>query len=340
MQTGGNLETVLFVEAQFTQRRHYLHLRGAKHLPGAVSDVAAVNVLTGICMFSNQTVEFIDENDNSIFMMRPVCERPTCRLRRIAVAPELSLYEYETMARQSRVVADVVAALPANLALSVTIDIPRVQYYFIMLGVYEQGLASDELTLEWFNLVDSRHALVSRLFRENLARELTMVGRPDISVRISQGLDCLEDALQAITKTGVVPHRNAFLGALAAEDPMWNLLLDSIQPENHSEICEVSYVAEVLRAVGLHRNGTRCLGVLVDNYSEYPIYVQAQRILKNLSGHSGAAQLLSIYPAERLLNVTHDGQRHFLYTHDPGRYAIDENNLEIDLFGVVDSLYS
>ncbi|MDH6630624.1 hypothetical protein M2271_008485 [Streptomyces sp. LBL] len=123
------------------------------------------------------------------------------------------------------------------------------------------------------------------------------------------------------------------------------MLLEFAPPTDLSALGPASYVVEELRAASTLEGIGLNLGILVENFSEWKILQQAGRILDQIkkaspSRESSPSILLGLYPLERMLNVDYSGKWSNLYFRDPGRYAIDENGSAVDLFNVVESLYS
>ncbi|RZQ64600.1 hypothetical protein [Amycolatopsis suaedae] len=340
VRTGHRSEDV-FVEARFPRGRHHVHLRGAKNLPRSLAGVNAVSIHSGICLFSENTLRFWDENGGSPPLLRHLTRWPEAvRLSRITVDDEFSLYEYLTAAHLPHTIAEVAATLPASLPLTVVVEVPRVQYYGYLLDAVQRGLVDRELALNWFDLVDARHNRVAQLFRRNVWAELAAVGCAD-RARVfcpSPGLDLLADHIRRSVAGGTPVRHENLLDLLAGSgDPAWNLLLRLEPPATYPQLNDASYIVEVLRGARARDNLVRGLSIVVDSYEEFPRREHAQRVLDVLS--EGALPALGIYSAERLLTADSRGRLDTPYLNGPGRHVVDEAGNVVDLFTLVDQLY-
>ncbi|WP_158853280.1 hypothetical protein [Saccharothrix deserti] len=342
IRTGKFKTTDVFVEARFGKDKHYVHLRGAKNLPDTLNDADTVSVHSGMCLFSEGALRFWDENGDNPSLLRHLAEGPTSRLTRITTDDQLSLYEHTSLAHLPRAIADVATALPADLPLTVVIDIPRVQYYGYLLDAFRRGLATGELALEWFDLVDARHTRISRLFHDRVQAQLaTACGdRSTTVVCPAPGLDLLAEPIRESVSKGVPPRHEDLVDLLAGSgDPVWDLLLRLESPTTSTELNDASYTVEILRSVAIHQDDGKNLAITVDSYEEFPRREHAQRVMDEV-GPPGQLPVLGIYAAERLLNVDSQGQPTTPYLLDPGRYVADESGSTVDLFDLIDHLYA
>ncbi|CAM3513526.1 hypothetical protein KIPE111705_11920 [Kibdelosporangium persicum] len=341
VQTSSYLTEDVFVEARFPRGVHYVHLRGAKNLPRSLAGVEAVSIHSGICLFSDKTLKFWDENGNSPPLLQHLTQRPpTCRLTHITMDDDFSLYEYLTAAHLSRTIADVAATLPMTLPLTIVVEVPRVQYYGYLLDAFQRDLVDGELALKWFDLVDARHNRVSQLFQQRLWAELAAVGCEDRARVLcpSPGLDLLAEHIRmSVSNRRSTRHEDLLDMLSRSGDPAWNLLLQVESPSTSTQLNDASYIVEVLRGARVRQQTGSGLSIVVDSYEEFPRREHAQRVLDKLG--NGPPPALGIYSAERLLTVDTQGRLATPYLNDPGRYAVDEAGNMIDLFTLVDHLY-
>ncbi|MET7605158.1 hypothetical protein ABZS96_22030 [Streptomyces avermitilis] len=346
IQIGARGSVVIFAQACFREKRHhFLHLKGAKQLPVAPTNVNKINLVTGPCLFSNRALRFFDESGGLCNILIAQGDPPPRRLTQFQADQEFSLYEFESVLRQTRVIADVVGTLPATASLTITVDIPRVQYYFYLLDAFRNGLVGSGLALEWLHLVDLRHARMTELFRNRLSAGLQGIPSSKVTIRESEALKDLAPYIyDAVARNASLSLEHA-LAVLTSKDAAWKLLLEFAPPTDLAALGPASYVVEELRsATTLEESGPN-LGILVENFSEWKILQQSSRILDQIkkassSRKSSPSILLGLYPLERLLNVDCSGKWANLYFRDPGRYAVDENGSTVDLFNVVEFLYS
>ncbi|MFD0008076.1 hypothetical protein ACFVJ4_37555 [Streptomyces sp. NPDC127178] len=341
---GNEQNMVAFVEARFARSQpQYLHVKGAKALPAEGIELNRVNFKAGPCLFSERTVRFFDEAGEQPNILAPTQKPFSHRLTRIWADPELSLYEYEAVLRQTRAIADVASAAPPGARLTVTIDIPRVQYYLYLMDAFRHHLASPGLLLEWFDLVDLRHDRMVAFFRERLHAELKEVMRDDVSVHASDALGAVDSHIRDAIARNTLPRLESLLDDLAvAGDEAWTFLLNTEPPQDLAALGTSSYVVEALRTAGIHDNGTN-LGIHVENYSEWKMLHRTERVLdraRRAGRQTSPGILLGTYPLERMINISPSGHPANPYFLDPGRRAVDDRGNEIDLFDAVDTLYA
>ncbi|MDJ1135473.1 hypothetical protein [Streptomyces iconiensis] len=328
----------VFTESRLSGTGCYLHLKGAKKLSGSVRDATRVNLLSGVCLFSYRSARFLDVQGQPIpFLLPRGRSRATARLRRIVVEDELSLYEYESVVRQARVLAGLAAELPPDIPIGVTLDVPRVQYYLYLLDAFSRGQLGSGQLLHWFAHVDARHTRVARLFTDRVRAELSAARRPDVTVRCAPGLERIAAPLREAASARHLPPLDALLARLTAIDPVWEVLVrldgGTLTP---ADLPEASYTVEMLRATGAHTPGENVLGIAVENFVEYRILDRAQRLRLRLEGPRPRLPALGVYPAETMVTVDTEGRPASPYLLDPGRFARDESGAMVDLFRLVE----
>jgi hypothetical protein len=331
----------VFAGAEFCGSRHRLHIKGARKLTGSADDAGRVELVSGVCLFSHRNLRFIDEQGHCTELLRADAAPPAARLRSIVMDDELSLYEYETVMRQSRMIGDVAALLPSSLALTVTVDVPRVQYYLYLLDAFQNGLVAAELTQHYFRLVDDRYSRVLDLFCRHIRRALAAAGRPDVTVRVAPGLDPLAECLWEAVTTGHIPRDDDLLALMIATgDPMWKELRELDVPHSRQCLGYTSYLVELLRAAGLSDDSKGALPINVDSFGEALLFDEARQLRERLGAPEDGLHPLGIYAAETVQTLRPDGHAASLYLTDPGRYAVDEDGTCVDLFRLIDALYA
>jgi hypothetical protein len=318
-----------------------MHLKGTKDLPQSAADLAGINVVTGPCLFSNRALRFFDEDGNAPLLIRENPDMPTKRLSKISVDSNLSLYEYESVMRQTSVITGLTRCISPELSLSITIDVPRVQYYLYLMVVFDRGLITPDLVLDWFDIVDERHILISNLFRNQLTVDLP--ANRQVEIRTSSALGELAEVIRQRISAGRTPETAKLVHVLREVDPLWALLPEEEIPCDLTQLGAMSYVIEELRAGMSEHNGDRRVGVLIENYMEWKIHRSATRIATVLQqNHQRLGfRMLGMYPMERLL-IAGDSHRSAgaLYRQDPGRRAVSTRGELVDLLAVTRSLYT
>ncbi|MEU1053909.1 hypothetical protein [Streptomyces sp. NPDC005876] len=325
---------VAFAQAVFVRgRSHFLHLRGVSPRP-AQGRFEQVNIVTGPCLFSNRAVRFVDDLGQSVDLVGTRPRRITRRLTGMTSQPHLSLYEYESITRHSSLIADVASVLPAETRLTVTLDVPRVQYYTYLLDAFRDGLVDSDLAIRWFETVDARHALVLGALRRSLCDRLLHATPRAVPVTEADTLRGVGESIrQAVTGQGA-PELGETLAILRSEDdPAWRLVLATQPPHDLAAVAGASYTVEELRAASPGESGGPTLGIAVENYMEWKIHDQASRVLRKLDTthrSAGAPSLIGVYPLERFLSPSLRWGH--LYYQDPGSRARDGHGHVIDLF--------
>lgn len=150
---------------------------------------SSVNILSGICLFSQEHLgclrgESTLLSDSEIALMDVplpfVQQRPT-------------LYEIESLVRLPITIANIVSTLPATLDVTITLDVPRIQYYAFQLDLYARGLCSREYVNSWLDTIDRRHDQVAEVFEKAVrdALERRGVNRKNLKIELSAGLEKL-----------------------------------------------------------------------------------------------------------------------------------------------------
>jgi hypothetical protein len=326
-------------EWQLPRARQWVHVRQPFGLLPGVADYERVTVVSGSCLFSARSVRLVPEDGRAgPSLLSPFDGTLDRAVAGIAVDERLTLYEYELEARLTRAIADVVDLIPSSTELRLVLDVPRVQYYFLVLDGFDAGLIPPEVALQWFDHVDARRSLVVERLRRGLAAR--GIERA-FEVCTETVLDPLARSIRAAVREG----RPLQASALAAAEPLvssplWRQLLRVSPPVSFGELSHLSYAAELLQA-GTRRTGEPAsLGLVVDSPREHKILARARTLAKSLLRDDPqlVTALLGLYCEERLM-LARDGARVALYLGDPGTDLTDEHGTPLDAFALVDELY-
>jgi hypothetical protein len=317
-------------------RLYHMQVRGADALPATARDFAAVNLVTGWCLFSYRALRVLGDGDASFACLSSSAAPIPAPIRRIESSPRLTLYELESACRLPWLTADLVALLPHGIPATVTIDVPRVQYYLYLLDAFYRGLVSTELMLRWFKLVDERNRIATEL----LARQLNVAmsharTRRHVSVRQAASMTCLEPLIRHSIHSRVPLTAARMASTLSAHDPMWKLVLSAASPASHRELIHLSYVVEQLRGA-LVRDGEPRLSIAIDNPGEWRAYARARAMAARIGAPD--CSLLSLYPLERAFTSEATG-RSDLYYNDPGHLFVDRTGRRYDTSQLLARLY-
>ncbi|EFG04893.1 hypothetical protein [Streptomyces clavuligerus] len=337
-RTGPGNEEV-FVEARMGGGPQYLNLHGVRDLRGTAAELDGVHVNTGVCLFAHGVLRVRDTDGRTVPVLRRSDTGPTTPVRAIEADDRLSLYEYQTILTTSRTVAGIAAALPRRVPLTVTVDIPRVQYYGYLADAFAHGLVPPALMLRWLDLVDARHARLVRIFRSRLGAGLAAVGRTAEIVCPTRGLDALGRHYRQAVLGRTAPRHDDLLRLLDRDgDPVWRAVLRTVPPADATALNDASYAVEVLRGAGVHRGGRR-LVVCADEYKELPLRAEVLRLLAALAP-GRTFPVLSAHPAGPVWLTDRLGRPTSAYWDDPGPVAATGNGGRTDLLALLDRLHA
>jgi hypothetical protein len=312
----------VFNELMIADQPEFVLTAGTEELP-PLQKLTAINLVTGSCLFSNRALRLCTADKQKHEVLLPLAKPLDKPVDRIEYDDRLTLYELEAARRLGRFTGMVSARLATTKVVSVTLDIPRSQYYFYVLEAYGKGLISRKLLIEWAQLIDERHERICTLFEAEIQTGAELVGNhlvPKV-LRTTK----LDDVSRAISE-----GENLSLGAIKAQlmsDQVWALGLDNSSVESFQDLIHLSYAVELLRAGGLtYQTDGWQLGLEVDNFSEWKIFENArklaEKIILNHPELEFNCHLLGLYPLERIFTSQETG-RSELYVHDPGQELVD-----------------
>jgi hypothetical protein len=334
---------VAFGRTLLDRRPWFLHLRDAGELPCGPPGPDRIQIITGTCLFSARTLWMIDESGTEFPVLSPECTLPDRPLAAIHCDDELSIYEYQSAIRLGRTAADLIGVLPTGMPVTITLDIPRVQYFCYLLDAFERQLVDSTLIGHWFDIVDRRNHQLSELFIDLISSELD---DPDSHVAIDAAdpLAAIETYLRQAVASGTAPSLDYAVDLLARSgDPMWAQLLTVAPPATWTDLTYASYSVTPLRTLTDPVGTGRALVLHVENYEEWPALNATRRVLKRLrdSGHANrSGWLAGLYPMQQLIVTDESGRWIDFYYHDPGPHAIDSRGRLVNLVDLVDELYS
>lgn len=301
---------------------------------------SSVNISSGICLFSQEHLgclcgESAALPDSEFVVLTkppPSISWPT-------------MYEIESLVRLSNTIANVVSTLPASLDITITLDIPRVQYYAFQLDLYARGLCSRESANSWLETINKRHDQLASVFQTTTRDALHRRGveRDNVKIELSSGLELLVPHIRK-----AIDHGNAralsvenLLQQLLANDPLFREYYEHLAQSQRSaqilvDLCFASYTFQLLRPVfqrvhesrtpGVPKNSAkRQLLINIDNITESRIYTQAEKILKEYQKkHSSVINplLLGMFPRELVFTAMNTG-RTSLYVGNIGHSIYD-----------------
>jgi hypothetical protein len=340
--TSPSLNVSAFAPIWLGSRSYHMLMMGADSLPPSVGRFGAVNFVTGSCLFSDRAVRLLGDSGTSFSCLRPGAAQIDGPVRQIESSPDLTLYELESACRLPWLTASLIALLPPGMPVSVTLDVPRVQYYLYLLHRFERGLVSADLMLRWFDLVDERNAQVSALMERELAEALSddLPGRP-VHVRRADGMAGLERVIRRSVRTRAALGLADMATRLSAHDAVWAAAIAAAHLASYRDLINLSYAVEQLRC-GIAPGGVHPqLGIGIDNPGEWRSYRHARAVAAVASKEGGSwpeTSLLGLYPLERAFTSEATG-RSDLYYHDPGHTFTDPGGREYRTEELLERLY-
>jgi hypothetical protein len=333
----------VFAPMMLGARVYHVLTMGADSLPPTVANFGAVNFVTGSCLFSDRVVRLVGDPGTAFSCLTPSAAPIDAPVRRLSSSSWLTLYELESACRLPWLTADMIAMLPRGMPVTVTIDVPRVQYYLYLLDAFQRGLVAPELMLQWFELVDERHRQVSALLEHELAAAVSDVlpGRT-VPIRRADGMSALEPVVRRR-----VPCRTPLAAAdiarmLSVRDEVWAMVIRMTRPASYRELINLSYVVEQLRGGITRRGEYPRLGIAIDNPSERRACAQARAIAAAAttpgSDRGPTISLLGLHPLERAFTSAGTGPSD-LYYNDPGHTFIDWRGREYGTAELLATLY-
>ena len=313
---GGGLQTNAFVQTQLQGHSYWLRTRGSDSI-GRGSNLAAVQFVTGACLFSNRALTAVADDDSVVDLLHPGREIRR-RLVSIDAQPELSFYELESCARQARLICDLAQGWPGLSEFRVTIDVPREQYYCYLLKGLADGLVDRDLMMHWVVLVDARFDQVVAQMGDELLEWSRRAGLPVPKINLATGFEGLRESLVAAITDEHEPELDTLTRQLAARSETWGRVSRMDPPTTLRELINLSYAVDYVRAQG----GDTVL-VAVEDRSEYRIIEAAEDLSLRLRPGE-PVPMVGLYALEQAFIAGHDNWS--LYLNDPGTHFRDHGH--------------
>lgn len=318
-----------------------------------LTEFSSVNILSGICLFSQEHLGYLHgESAPTPDSSETTPIEPSDDLVPLPVDQRPTLYEIESLVRLPNAIADIVSILPATIDTTITLDVPRVQYYAFLLDLYAGGRCSREHIKSWLEVIDRRHNQIAKVFERAVQDALRRrgVSRGNVRIELSTGLEEVIPYIRGTIEQGNSPSVENLLRELLKLDPLFREYYEHLPqlqhpPQNLVDLCFTSYTYQVLRPVfqRVHENksseidapkahrGNRQLLINIDNAAEWRIYSQAEKMLKGYQKRYSSIinpLLLGIFPSELIFTAENTG-RTSLYLRNVGQYICDESERRI-----------
>lgn len=314
-----------------------------------IGDFSSVNILSGICLFSQEHLGYPHGEPASVSNdseTTPI--EPSDQLVPLPLDQRPTLYEIESLVRLPNAIADIVSTLPATIDVTITLDVPRAQYYAFLLDLYARGHCSQEHIKSWLEIIDKRHDQVAGVFERAVQDALQQrgVSSKNIRINLSTGLGEVIPYIQKTIDQDSAPSVGDLLQELLSLDPLFREYYEHLPqpqnpPKNLVDLCFTSYSYQVLRPVfgRVHESrssesgaqkapsASRQLLINIDNAAEWRIYSQAEKMLKGYQRKYSSVinpLLLGLFPSELVFTAENTG-RTSLYLRNAGQEIYDES---------------
>ena len=322
-------------------RRYHVHVKGADALPASIREFGTVTFVTGFCLFSSRVLEVIGVDGTAFDCLAPRAASINVPLSRIDASADLSIYELESAHRLPWLTTDMISLVPAEIPVTVTIDVPRIQYYLYLLEAFYGGLVAPELMLRWFELVDERSRRVTSLLRHRLRATLPLADTSRrIRLRRAANMACLEVPVRHSVASGKRLDVDQMAELLSADDPIWAMSLAAVGPSGYRDLINLSYAVEQVRGGVAHKGDAQPLSIAIDNPSERRACTEARAVVRaaRATGRKGDGSIVGLYPLERAFTSEATGTSD-LYHYDPGDSFLDRAGQQYRIAELVSRLY-
>ncbi|WP_191298603.1 hypothetical protein [Lentzea cavernae] len=316
-----------------------VHVKTSKNRP--FEGAARVNIVSGVCLFSDRRLRTLDVTGRDVRLLQPKTQPPMEKIVSLRVDDRMSLYEYESSLRQMALVRGLLASIPASTPVSVTLDLPRAQYYLFLVDALKCGMVGTDLALAWFDEVDLRRRRVAELMVDEISRPGLRTGR-SCPIQLATAFDDLADHVRSVVSSDGVPEIEDCVAVLdTSGDDMWDLLRTTWTPRTFHDLGYAGYTIEKMRASLNVEGKPPELGLMVDSASEGRGHSAAESVQRDLARrHPGLSfAMAGLYSLEKLMVAGDSRPLRSLYFNDPGTVAVDTTGTEVDLIRATYELY-
>jgi len=301
---------------------HFLSTRGCSTLKTShrLTDFTSVHIVSGICLFSQQHLGFAHGEHSIHCPPLPHDTSPT-------------MYELEALLRLSSAIADTVSLLSTSVIPTITLDIPRIQYYAPVLTAFSSGHCTRHQVEAWLAVIGARHDKLATAFPAAVRAFLSSRGITNVRVEVSTALDVLLPYISSHLSSSSPLQITSLLKELVRADPTWASYLSNPPPADLEALSKASYSYTLLRPALCGTQGAKPLLLHIDNPAEWRIFSEAQKAFGRLPG-----MLLGLYPLERVFTAETTG-RSSLYLQDPGQMLCDGGGKGVGLREVLGRVY-
>jgi len=286
---------------------YYTHARvlsgenGIKYQYGTGAKIQEVNnftVISGPCLFSAQSAQAKDKDGKIYPLSDPLSlDSVEQKITDITINPNLQPYETDAILRLTQVIS----SLNKDKNVTVALNVPRLEYWFYALDLYQRGLFEQSVLGKWFSEVNRRAAGLENLIQRRLPTEFK-VARVNPLTSVEQTiLEGVRDGNERLFENSV--------DVLRKSDSIWDDIISQEDPKRFSELGYLSYPMAHLLTVQNKDQMT----IVVESPEETKIM---DKTLKLIKGTVDSATVLGLYPHPNLLiksNPSIGNGKRFMY---------------------------
>lgn len=248
---------------------HYLHFSNPLP-PQTGSGIHDITLISGVCLFSEKIVSASIPKGHGVHVQALELPKPT-------------LYEVETIARTSPVIADLISMLDndgtdhsngdsilcrdsdddgPNRRINLNLDVPSFHYYQTLDTRLRDALCTFREAIQWMDAIDKRHHQIIRVFHRYILHELSRRPRRQLRQQrqkanniqqitplpaVSVVCEIIRNSLQ----NERLPSLDHVLQMLTIHDPTWTgfyaLIPEKERPRDFRDLGYLFYVYQVAR---------------------------------------------------------------------------------------------
>jgi hypothetical protein len=257
---------------------------------------------------------------------------------------EWTLYELETTIRLASMIADVIGlsrvddASPAP-PISVHVDLPDVQYYWIAFEQLQQGSVTERDVCDWIKAVDTRRDEIWRRLRDLVQNKLHARDLAPVDIRLAEGTASLRDLLKTGLKSGQCPSIDESLFTLRTKGPQahsWNEFMEHMDemsmPKSSDSLSHLIHIYNTINPALPRLQDTTTqpdpsapvlplLLIVVDDIAEWRIFDGAESYLRgrrSMTCQNTGVHIIGLFPLQKIF--VKDDERSSLWSRCPGSF--------------------
>lgn len=325
---------------------HHVHARNIRPSGSQESRPGSVCFSTGMCLFSEALVLSLKDRKDA------------------KARVEWTLYELETMIRLASMIADVIGLIRVDGAsptppISVYVDLPDVQYYWIAFEQLQRGSVTGRDVRNWIKAVDTRRDEMWARLRDLIQKMLHARDLAPVDIHLAEGTASLRDLLKTGLRCGQCPSVDQSLFTLRTKGPQahsWNEFMEHVDetsmPKTSEDLSHLIHIYNTIKpALPRLRDTTTqpdpltpvlpLLLIVVDDIAEWRIFDGAESYLRGrrtMLYHNTEVHVVGLFPLQKVF--VKDDERSSLWSRCPGSLLRIDNIDSLQTPGkVVERIY-